>query len=297
MARCGEITLVAHTLRVGSERSFEMSYQAIGAGRRLKNEMIASYAFLERNINLVKRYMGWEIAFLVYSMVSTFAIGLIGKTMGDDEVVLYLVIGALMWNFLSSIFQEIAHTISWERWEGTLEYTFMAPVHRLTHLMGVTWFAIVYGLARTILVLLGCAWFFGLNLTEANIAGGMLILAASCPPMLGLGLIVAVLPLMSAEKGSQAAHIILGVILLISGVYYPISALPEWLQPFGAFSPVTHTLVGVRAALLDGTPTAELLPLAGKLILLGVILIPVGYGIFLQGEKYAKRHGLLKRSG
>ncbi len=276
-----------------------MHTTAPAISRRLLNEMKAGYAFLERNVNLTRRYLGWEIAFVVYSMVSTFSIGLIGKTMGADneQAVLYLVIGALMWSFLANIFNEIAHTISWERWEGTLEYTFMAPVHRLTHLMGVTWFAILYGLARTLIVLLGCSWFFDLDLVNANIPGALVVLAAACFPMLGLGLVVAVLPLLSAEKGSQAAHIILGLLLLISGVYYPIEALPEWLQPFGHMSPITYTLEGVRAAILESTPTMELLSLSGALILSGVVLIPIGYLIFLQGEKYAKRNGLLKRNG
>jgi len=263
------------------------------------SELRASYAFLERNVNLVKRYVGWEICFLVYSMVSAFSIGLIGKTMGagQEQAVLYLIIGALMWNFLANIFNEIAHTISWERWEGTLEYTFMAPVHRLTHLVGVTWFAILYGLTRTLIVLFAATWFFDLSLEGANVPGALVVLACACLPMLGLGLVVAVLPLMSAEKGEQAAHIILGIILLISGVYYPVSALPAWLQPLGHISPVTYTLNGVRSALLEGTLTRDLLGLSGMLLLSGLVLIPVGYFIFLQGEKYAKRHGLLKRSG
>jgi len=270
-----------------------------GLGRRLLGELKASYAFLERNVHLIRRYMGWEICFLVYSTVSTFSIGLIGKTMGagDDQAVMYLIVGALMWNFLANIFNEIAHTISWERWEGTLEYTFMAPVHRLTHLLGVMWFAILYGLTRTLIVLLASAWFFSLSLSGANIVGALVVLAAACFPMLGLGLVVAVLPLMSAEKGEQAAHIILGLILLVSGVYYPVDALPGWLQPFGHVSPVTYTLNGVRSALLEGTGTLELLPLAGSLLLSGLVLIPIGYAVFVQGEKYAKRHGLLKRSG
>jgi len=266
---------------------------------RLTSEFRAGYAFLERNVNLVRRYIGWEICFLVYAMVSTFSIGLIGKTMGADneQAVLYLVIGALMWNFLANIFNEIAHTISWERWEGTLEYTFMAPVHRLTHLMGVTWFAILYGLARTVLILIASSWFFGLDLAGANIPGALLVLACSCLPVLGLGLVVAVMPLLSAEKGTQAAHIILGLILLVSGVYYPVEALPGWLQPFGYISPVTYTLDGVRSAILEGAPTVSLLPLSGILLLAGVVLIPVGYFVFVRCEMYAKRNGLLKRNG
>lgn len=266
---------------------------------RALHEIKASYAFLERNLNLSKRYFGWEIVFLVYTIVNTFAFGLIGRMLEGDknENVLFIVIGALMWSFLSALFHEVAHTIAWERWEGTLEYTFMAPVHRLTHLIGVCMYAIVYGLIRSILVLTAAVFFFDLNLGNANLLGAMLIMAASCLPFIGMGLGAAVLPLLNPEKGAQTTQIIQGIILLVSGVYYNVNVLPAWLQPLSAISPATYTLRSVRASLLEGAPTSSLLPDIAILIVSGIILIPIGYYIFLKGERYAKRHGKLKRSG
>ena len=64
-------------------------------------EAKASYAFVERNFHLVKRYMGWEIVFLAYTIVNTLTIGLIAVGVGDPQRVLYLVIGALLWGYLS----------------------------------------------------------------------------------------------------------------------------------------------------------------------------------------------------
>ena len=61
----------------------------------------------------------------------------------------------------------------------------------------------------------------------------------------------AVLPLLSPEKGSQATHIMEGLLLLVSGIYYPITSLPKWLQYFSYISPATYTLEGVRKALLE----------------------------------------------
>jgi ABC-2 type transport system permease protein len=49
--------------------------------------------------------------------------------------------------------------------------------------------------------------------------------------------------------------------------------------------------------LLQATPTRELVNDILLLLLAGVILIPIGYKIFLAGERYAKKHGKLKRSG
>ena len=96
-------------------------------------EMRAVYAFVGRNFNLVKRYFAWEIVFLSYSVANTLTIAYIGY--GDDEKTRYLIIGALLWGFLSVVFHAVSEAIAWERWEGTIEYTLMAPIRRVTHLL------------------------------------------------------------------------------------------------------------------------------------------------------------------
>ena len=64
------------------------------------------------------------------------------------------------------------------------------------------------------------------------------------------------------------------------------------------FSPATHVLDGVRAALTEGTPVTALLPhVAALLIVMGIVLIPVGLFVFARAERYAKRTGRLKRVG
>ena len=102
-------------------------------------ELKASYAFVERNFNLSKRYWGWEIAWLVYASAGALSVSLIGAEIGDRRLILYLVIGAVFWNYLSIVFAFVAETIAWERWEGTLEYTMMAPVRRFSHLSPATY--------------------------------------------------------------------------------------------------------------------------------------------------------------
>jgi ABC-2 type transport system permease protein len=87
------------------------------------------------------------------------------------------------------------------------------------------------------------------------------------------------------------------VLLVVSGVYYPIDVLPGWMQSIAAISPATYALDGVRAAILDG---AGLTSMGRELLLLaviGLVCIPVGLALFAAGERYAKRNGKLKRSG
>ncbi|MEW6031561.1 MAG: ABC transporter permease [Bacillota bacterium] len=267
--------------------------------RTLRTELAATLGFVERNWYLSKRYFGWELVFLFYTIVNTLTIALIGVTTPGQagEKVLYLVIGALLWGFLSIIFHDVSESVAWERWEGTIEYTFMAPIHRLTHLGGMCLYAIVYGIVRSVLVLGAVTLFFDLDLGGANLLGALAVLVVSSVSFIGLGLMAAVLPLLSTERGAQATHIMEGFILLVSGVYYEIEVLPAWLQPISVVSPATYTLRGVRAALLGGAGFGELLPYLGILAATGVLLIPLGLFIFRLGENYAMRTGKLKRNG
>ena len=266
-----------------------------------KHEFGAAYGFVERNFRLVRRYIGWEIVFIFYLVVNALTIGLIGVGVpgieANEEVVLFLLAGALLWGFLSAIFSEVAHCISWERWEGTIEYTFMAPVHRITQLVGSCLFAILYGLIRTVIVFVAASLFFNVNLLSTNLSGALLVLAAASLSFTGLGLVVAVLPLLSPEKGPQAASIFQAAMLLVSGVYFEVSALPLGLRYIAMVSPGTYTLRAARAALLDNAPLTALVPDIVLLLFIGVILVPLGYGIFLMGERYAMKTGRLKRSG
>lgn len=274
----------------------------------LQSEVRASYAFVERNFNLVKRYWGWEVVWLSYSVANALAITFIGKASGDlagieitetqtQTAILFLLIGTLVWHYLSVVFDIVSEMIAWERWEGTIEYTFMAPVTRFTHMVGTCVFSLVYGLLHTAVILAVVAVFFRLDLSGANLGGGLLVLVAGSLSFVGLGIVGSVLPLLFPERGAQMVHVIQALLLLFSGVYYPIEVLPGWMQAVSRVSPATYVLNGIRDALIRGTPLGALLPAILILALMGVGMIPLGVWIFSRAEHYAKRTGKLKRSG
>lgn len=274
-------------------------------GMNLIHEVRASYAFVERNFNLVKRYWGWELVWLAYSIANSLAITYIGagmerisgQALDTDYLILYLLVGTLVWSYLSVVFDCISEMISWERWEGTIEYTFMAPVSRLTHMIGTTLFAIAYGVLRTMIILAVVALFFQIDLGKANLLGAVLMLLIGSISFIGFGIMAAVLPLLFPERGSQMTHVVQAVLLLISGIYYPVEVLPRWMQQVAAFSPATYVLKGMRECILGGSATKELVQYVLPLILMGLVTIPVGLLIFGVAERYAKRTGRLKRSG
>jgi ABC-2 type transport system permease protein len=265
----------------------------------------ASYAFVERNAYLVKRYWSWELVWMAYSIANSLSVSYIGLGMeqvGGSNVdgrylVLYLVVGTLVWRYLSIIFYWITDVIGLERWEGTIEYTLMAPIHRLTHMAGQTAFALVYSLLFTAVILIVTVLLFNIDISDANLSGATLVLLSGSLSFVGLGIVGSILPLLFPERGSQMTHVIIATLLLISGVYYPIDVLPDVLQRMSVLSPATYVLRGVRAAMLEGAKLNLLWPDIWPAILIGLLAIPLGLKIFGIAERYAKRTGKLHRSG
>ncbi|NOZ72939.1 MAG: ABC transporter permease [Chloroflexi bacterium] len=271
------------------------------------HQLRATYAFVERNANLVKRYWSWEMVWLVYSIANALSVSFIGLGMESiagkeanvdgSYMALYLIIGALVWQFLSVIFYWITDVISIERWEGTIEYTLMAPIHRITHMAGQTFFAVIYSMVFNAIILTVAVLVFHIDLSHANLLGGTVMLLAGSLSFIGVGIMASTLPLLFPERGSQMTHVIIALMLLVSGVYYPVSVLPGILQRLAVFSPATYVLIGARAALLEGASVAALWPSIWPVLLMGMIAIPAGLKIFGLAERYAKRTGKLHRNG
>jgi ABC-2 type transport system permease protein len=270
----------------------------------IRLQLICLWGVVERNVYLVKRYAWWELAFFVWTVANTLTIVFIAKgvaaTGGHINVqreTASLLIGAVIWSYLGIIFEVLTETVAWERWEGTIEYTFMAPLSRAVHLGGMGLFAVVYGVLRTALLFAVMALFFGLHFHAADFGTALVLLAVASFSFVGIGMVTAVLPLISPEKGAQLGFIAQGLLLVISGVYYPVSILPEWMRWLSTISPATYALRGIRAAVLDGAGVGSRWGDLWPLLVLGVVAIPIGLLVFRAGERYAKRHGKLKRSG
>jgi ABC-2 type transport system permease protein len=278
-------------------------------GQTLARETKASYAFVERNINLVKRYWAWEVVFLLYTVVNALSITFIAQASPDitgqaftdatvSQFILFLLVGALVWNYISVVFGVISETITWERWEGTIEYTFMAPISRLTHLLGATLFGILYAIVHTAVIMSVVTFFFDVSLAQANFTSALVLLVLGSFSFVGLGILAAVLPLLFPERGAQMTNVINALLLLVSGVYFPITVLPGWMQAIGRLSPAYYVLEGTRAALLNGATVGTLVqPYLLPLVVISVLLVPIGLWVFVTAERYAKRTGRLKRNG
>lgn len=270
----------------------------------LRAELIGMAGVMERNLYLTKRYFWWEIAFFVWTVANTLTIVFIAKgieatggTIDVNRVTVSLLIGAVLWAYLGIIFEFLTETVAWERWEGTIEYTFMAPLSRLAHMAGMAAHAVLYGLIRAVLLFAAVALFFDLSMPNADFVTALVVIMVASVSFAGIGIMTAVLPLVSPEKGAQLGFVAQGMLLVVSGVYYPVEVLPGWMQWIATISPATYALSGTRDAILDGAGLGAMGSELLALTVIGVVSLPIGLALFAAGERYAKQHGKLKRSG
>jgi ABC-2 type transport system permease protein len=85
--------------------------------------------------------------------------------------------------------------------------------------------------------------------------------------------------------------------LVVSGVYYPVTVLPTFMQWIAKVSPATYALRGERSAILSGASVGGVWGDIWPMLIIGVVSVPLGIWVFRRGELHAKKHGKLKRSG
>ena len=109
-----------------------------------------------------------------------------------------------------------------------------------------------------------------------------------------LGLMVSGLVLRFGLGAQSLAWVAIFAMAPISGIYYPISVLPEWLQPIALGLPSSHVFEGMRSVLLgEGFHTGHFL----WALVLNLLYIGLGASLFIRVFHLARKRGLLLHSG
>ena len=254
-----------------------------GASTTLRSELIGFSGIVERNTYIIKRYAWWELAWFVWTLANTLSIVFIAKGFEQtgakidvNKATSWLLIGALVWSYLGMVFGLLVEMVQWERWEGTIEHTFMAPLSRSMHLLGTGVFGVLYWIVLTAALFVVVALFFHLELPHANYLAALVVLLVASVSFIGIGMMTSVLPLISPEKGVQLGYIAQGLLLVVSGVYYNVSVLPGWMQALARISPATYALMALRSSIIYCNGVHALWGDIWPMIVIGVIAVPLG---------------------
>jgi ABC-type uncharacterized transport system permease subunit len=144
-------------------------------------------------------------------------------------------------------------------------------------------------------VFVGLTWgvlLFHLDLSHTDLAALGLAVLITTFSTSGLGLLLGCISLVSIETMfiNNTAYFLL---LVFSGANIPLAQMPAWMQTVAWGLPLTRGIAASRQ-LIAGARLAEVLPLLGGEVLLGILYVLIGFSLFRWFEFQAKRRGTLE---
>ncbi len=267
----------------------------------MKNRILKALSFVVKDF-LIESSYGFNVIMQTFGILfSVFTFYFLSKIVDlrqtpelikYKEYFPYVIIGIALSNYLSVATRGFSQRIRESQLTGTLESILICGVKPGEFLVFSTIYDFLFSTLR-ILVYFLIAYFFSSNGFYLNqIHLSLLILILSIFAFSSMGVLSAGFVLMF-KRGDPVAIIYSALSYLFSGVYFPISLLPEQFRFFSQFLPMTHALEGLRKSLLTQISISDIIPQCLSLLLFSIVLWPLSIFIFKMAVKRAKYDGSL----
>jgi ABC-2 type transport system permease protein len=259
----------------------------------LQRELVKVSAFFLRNWRMTHRNVFTVFEIVFWPIVNLLSVGLL-TTFLDAEpgTVVFVLVGTFALSTVQVCQLDVAYAALFDMWSKSIKHQLVAPI-RPWHLVLGSW---LMGLVRgTVVFALQAAvshWAFGVNVLAHGLGPAAALLAGLLLSAAGVGLLVSTLLMLYGLRAEVSAWSGVSLVLLLCGVYYPVSILPAPLQVVAAGVPLTHVLEAFRAHLgyapLFTTPLLRGYGLAA-------VYVAGGYALFAWAIHRARRTGMLLR--
>ena len=256
------------------------------------NAMVLRYVYLVRHSwpRILELFYWPAVQLILWGFITKFFITNSSWVAQASGVLLAAV---LLWDVLFRGHLGVSLAFFEEMYSRNLGHLFVSPL-RVGELVSAL---LLISLLRTLIGVGGAALIaiplydysvFGLGIPLLGFFVNLLIMGWS------VGLLVSGLVLRYGLGAESFAWVSIFALAPISGIYYPISVLPDWLQVIAWLLPSSHVFEGMRAVMFDEIVRVDLMVQAAGL---NMVFLLVGAGVFLKAFNSARRHGLLLQIG
>jgi len=218
---------------------------------------------------------------------------LAGRTSYVAQAFGILLSAVLLWDVLFRGQLGVSLSFFEEMWSRNLGHLFVSPLRPSELACAITVMSLIRTLFGIVPASLLAIWFFGFSVYDLGLS---LVVFFFSLLMFGwaVGLMVSGLVLRLGLGAESLAWAIIFALLPVSGVYYPIAVLPDWLQTIAHAVPSSHVFEGMRAILREGVvPYGEMAAALG----LNLVYLAIGVALFLYAFHVARKRGLLLQVG
>ena len=196
--------------------------------------------------------------------------------------IVYLLYNRMLWGTGSSLEEE--------RWRGTIEHLFLTPASRMTILLANGFSSLIEGSWWIVSVFI-LSWFiFGVQATVVDWFGVFIALISTMIALVAVGVFFASLFILTRAADTIATSV-QSPIRYVSGVAFPVAALPAIFQLFAYALPVTYGIEALRMSLIQQQNLTQLFAVLAPLYILTIVLSSLGYYLLRVVELRAKKTG------
>jgi ABC-2 type transport system permease protein len=212
------------------------------------------------------------------AVVEPFNVQVKGSVEGDFSYFDFIAPGIMAMTVMMSVMTGLPAAISHEREVGTLDGMMVAPINRLSVILGKTLAQMARGILQGTLILVLATILFGVTV-HGNILLVFALLLLGVFSFVGLGVV-----LTSFAKEQETAVMLMTTIMFpmmfLSGVFFPIEQMPWFMQAISKVLPLTYVADTLRKVMVLGADIPMLTNELAILIGFGTVMIAIAVPVF-----------------
>lgn len=212
------------------------------------------------------------------AIVQPYNIQTAGSVEGEFSYFDFIAPGIMAMTVMMSVMTGLPAAISQEREIGTLDGMMVAPINRLSVILGKTIAQMARGILQGVLILVLAIVLFGVTV-HGNILLVFALLLLGVFSFVGLGVV-----LTSFARDQETAVMIMTTIMFpmmfLSGVFFPIEQMPWFMQSISKFLPLTYVADSLRKVMVLGADIPALTTDLSILVVFGVVMTAIAVPVF-----------------
>jgi ABC-2 type transport system permease protein len=212
------------------------------------------------------------------AIVKPYNIQIKGSIEGEFSYFDFIAPGIMAMTVMMSVMTGLPAAISQEREVGTLDGMMVAPINRLSVILGKTLAQMARGILQGVLILVLSVILFGVTI-HGNILLVFALLLLGVFSFVGLGVV-----LTSFAKDQETAVMMMTTIMFpmmfLSGVFFPVEQMPWFMQGISRFLPLTYVADALRKVMVLGADIPAISFELSILIVFGIVMTAVALPLF-----------------
>ena len=237
------------------------------------------------------REPSWIVFEVVLPLLAVFAFALIYRGLGAPEQYIgFVVVSGAMIAFWQNILWSMAAQFYWEKEMGNLELYLIAPVARISILLGMAIGGLFLTATRATAILIAGTWVFGVSYQVASWPALIAVFCLTMSAVYGLGMLSSSLFMLFGREAWHTANLFQEPVYFLSGFYFPVRSLGHVVALAASAIPLTLGLDAIRQLVFSGHQVNPLFSVKTELGLLAILTVLLNWAA-VHGLRYMENLG------